>query len=103
LINSGDTQQLNEKNRQFHEALSLCAHNRFLLRMLEPIHDALGLLGESNLLDERRAHQNLMDHAEIVQALESRDADLAEKCTQKHIRSAYASRIKRMFTESSKV
>ncbi len=103
LIASGNTLQLNEKNRQFHEALSLCAHNRFLLRMLEPIHDALGLLGESNLLDEQRAHQNMMDHAEIVQALEKRDAQLAEKCTQKHIRSAYASRIKRMFAESSVV
>jgi DNA-binding GntR family transcriptional regulator len=98
LVKAGKTSQLTEKNRQFHEAMALCAHNRFLLRMLEPIQDALGLLGESNLLDEKRARENLTDHEAIVSALESRDPVNADEATKKHIRAAYASRIKRMFS-----
>lgn len=98
LVKSGKTSQLTEKNRQFHEAMALCAHNRFLLRMLEPIQDALGLLGESNLVDEKRAKENLTDHEEIVNALENRDPIKADEATKKHIRAAYASRIKRMFS-----
>ena len=78
--------------------MALCAHNRFLLRMLEPIQDALGLLGESNLADEKRAKENLTDHDEIVTALENRDSTKADEATKKHIRAAYASRIKRMFS-----
>lgn len=98
LVNTGKSSQLIEKNRQFHEAMALCAHNRFLLRMLEPIQDALGLLGESNLTDEKRAKENLMDHEEIVSALEDRDPVKADEATKRHIRAAYASRIKRMFS-----
>lgn len=98
LINAGKSAQLTEKNRQFHEAMALCAHNRFLLRMLEPLQDALGLLGESNLKDEKRAKENLMDHEEIVSALEKRDPVAADEATKKHIRAAYASRIKKMFS-----
>lgn len=101
LIQSGKPAHLiTEKNRQFHEALSLCAHNRFLLRMLEPIHDALGLLGESNLIDQKRVQDNLHDHEQIVKALELRDANLAEESAKKHIQNAYAFRIKRMFEDA---
>jgi len=98
LVDSGKVEDLTEKNRQFHEAMALCAHNRFLLKMLEPIRDALGLLGESNLMDEKRVRENLTDHQEIVSALENRDPITADEVTKRHIRSAYASRIKRMFS-----
>ena len=100
LVDSGQVSELTEKNRQFHEALALCAHNRFLLKMLEPIRDALGLLGESNLMDDQRVRENLTDHQDIVSALENRDPVAAHEVTQKHIRAAYASRIKRMFSAS---
>jgi DNA-binding GntR family transcriptional regulator len=98
LVETGNSTQLSEKNRQFHEALTLCAHNRFLLKMLDPIRDTLGLLGESSLVDEKRAQENLTDHEEIVSALESRDPEKAGEATKKHIQAAYASRIKRMFS-----
>ena len=100
LFHAGDEAALTEKNRQFHEALCLCAHNRFLLRMLEPLHDALGLLGESNLVNPERARQNIIDHAAIVEALSRRDADTAQELVGAHIRAAYAARIKRMFASS---
>jgi DNA-binding GntR family transcriptional regulator len=39
-----------------------------------------------------------MDHEEIVSALEKRDPVAADEATKKHIRAAYASRIKKMFS-----
>ena len=100
LVEAGVESALTEKNRQFHEALCLCAHNRYLLRMLEPLQDALGLLGQSNLVDPQRARENITDHARIVDSLEKRDGDAAELHARVHIRSAYALRIKRMFSQS---
>jgi DNA-binding GntR family transcriptional regulator len=97
LVEGGSGNALAEKNRQFHEALCRCAHNRFLLRMLEPLHDALGLLGESNLADPQRALENVSDHAAIVEALARRDETAAESLARAHIRAAHTSRIKRMF------
>jgi DNA-binding GntR family transcriptional regulator len=100
LVEQGNETELTEKNRQFHEALCLCAHNRFLLRSLEPLQVALGLLGESNLMDRTRALQNISDHEAIVRALEQRDGDAAELHLRNHIRAAYAARIQRFFTSS---
>lgn len=87
------------KNRQFHEALILCAHNRFLLRIMEPLHDALGLLGESNMLDLNRAKENVLEHAKILSALMHQDAQAAESAAREHIQKAYSARVKRMFSK----
>ena len=100
MLHQGREPDLTEKNRQFHEALCLCARNRFLLRTLDPVHDALGLLGESNLVNPERALQNVTDHAAIVDALERRDAETAESLVRAPVRAAYAARIRRMFSSS---
>lgn len=92
---------LAEKNRQFHEALYRCAHNRFLLKMLDPLHDALGLLGDSNLADPARARANAVEHAAIVEAISCRDADAADRLTRAHIRSAHTARVKRLFASGA--
>jgi DNA-binding GntR family transcriptional regulator len=99
LVQAEDSGEIAMKNRQFHEALILCAHNRFLLRTMEPLHDALGLLGESNMLDLNRAKENINDHANILSALMSKDAQAAELAAREHIKKAYSARVKRMFTK----
>ena len=99
LVKGASGIALAEKNRQFHEALCRCAHNRFLARTLAPLQDALGLLGESNLAHPARAWENHKDHAAIVEAIEERDADEAEARMRAHIRAAHAARIKRMFAQ----
>jgi DNA-binding GntR family transcriptional regulator len=102
LVEGGSGVALADKNRQFHEALCRCAHNRFLLRTLAPLQDALGLLGESNLADPARARENHKDHAAIVKAIGKRDAAEAEARMRAHIRAAHAARIKRMFAIEEK-
>lgn len=94
---TGDGAALAMRNRQFHEALYRCAHNRYLVRTLDGLHDALALLGESMLLDPKRAEQTLQEHAEIVEAIKARNPDAAELATRKHIRAAQFARLKRRF------
>lgn len=93
----GDGAALAIKNRQFHEALYRCAHNRYLVKTLTLLHDALALLGESMLSDRARAEQTLNEHAAIVKALKARDPDAAEKATRAHIRTAQVARVKKQF------
>lgn len=102
LTEHGDGNALAQSNRHFHETLCRCAHNRFLLRTLEPLYDALGLLGESNLANPVRARENLSDHAAIVDAISRRDATAAEALTRAHIRAAHTARIKKMFGQSTR-
>jgi DNA-binding GntR family transcriptional regulator len=99
LVQGEDPAEIALKNRQFHEALILCAHNRFLLRIMEPLHDALGLLGESNMLDLNRAKENVVDHAKILNALMAKDPIAAESAAREHIKKAYSARVKRMFAK----
>jgi DNA-binding GntR family transcriptional regulator len=99
LVEDEDPLEIALKNRQFHEALILCAHNRFLLRIMEPLHDALGLLGESNMLDLNRAKENVVDHAKILSALMAKDPLGAESAAREHIKKAYSARVKRMFAK----
>lgn len=93
----GDGAALSMRNRQFHEALYRCAHNRYLVKTLNGLHDALALLGDSMLNDPKRAGQTLQEHAEILEAIKARDPDAAEQATRRHIRTAQVARLKRRF------
>ncbi len=97
---AGDGHALAVRNRQFHEALYRCAHNRYLVKTLNGLHDALALLGESMLHDPKRAEQTLQEHAEIVEAIKARQPEAAELATRKHIRTAQVARLKRRFDAS---
>lgn len=93
----GDGPALAAKNRQFHEALYRCAHNRYLLRTLTALHDTLALLGDTMLSDPGRAERTLNEHEAIAQAIKKRDPDAAETATRSHIRLAQLERMKRRF------
>src|SRR5690606_6215405 len=88
-----DGNVLAAKNRLFHEALYRCAHNRYLLKTLTLLHDALGLLGQSMLHDRTRAERTLDEHAAIVDAIKARDPDRAERAMRDHIRYAQTARL----------
>ncbi|MEN0073436.1 MAG: GntR family transcriptional regulator, partial [Paracraurococcus sp.] len=55
-----------EHNRRFHRALHQAAHNRYLLRSLSAISDALLLLGPTTLESPGRAAAAREEHARVV-------------------------------------
>lgn len=93
----GDGAALELRNRQFHEALYRCAHNRYLVRTLQGLHDALALLGESTLHDKARAENTQAEHEAIIRAIKERNPEAAEQATRAHIRNAQFERVKREF------
>jgi DNA-binding GntR family transcriptional regulator len=80
-------------NRQLHQAIYDAAHNRYLLQMLNELHDFLALLGGTTfVLAERRRQANL-EHRKLVAAIEERDPAQAEEAAREHIRRAQQARL----------
>jgi DNA-binding GntR family transcriptional regulator len=88
-----DPQALARSNRQFHEALYRAAHNRYLLKTLSALREAMALLGPTTLAMHGRSSIALDEHAALVSALERRDGPKAEGAARAHIRAAYRARL----------
>jgi DNA-binding GntR family transcriptional regulator len=95
-----DQAKLDVSNRQFHDTLYRCSHNRYLVNMLTVLHDALSLLGSTTLGSPERAAETLKEHESIVAAIRNRDADGADLALRQHIRAAQKVRMKKLFTGS---
>jgi len=92
-----DAELLARINRQLHQAIYDAAHNRYLLQMLNELHEFLALLGGTTfVLDERRRQANL-EHRKLVAAIEARDPARAEEAAREHIRRAQQSRLEVAF------
>lgn len=94
----GDETTLSLRNRQFHDTLYRCSHNRYLINILTILHDTLMLLGPSTLRDPARAKETLAEHRAVVQAIKDRDPDTAEAALREHIHGAQKLRLQQLFT-----
>jgi DNA-binding GntR family transcriptional regulator len=93
---AGDTALIARNNKLFHEALYRSAHNRYLLRTLNSLREAMALLGQTTLAIRGRSDTALEEHEQIIAALERRDPGAAEAAARSHIRAAYRARLARM-------
>ncbi len=98
---SAAAQEMAQHNRQFHSTLYRAAHNRYLLKTLNVLADAMALLGMTTLSLTGRSETARSEHGDIVAALEARDSDAAERAARAHIRAAQRARLKLMFEAGS--
>ena len=91
---SGDSDAQARNNKGFHNALYHAAHNRYLLKSLNGLRDAMTLLGTTTYTLPNRSETALAEHDAIVQAIASGDAVAAENAAREHIRAAQRARIK---------
>ncbi len=96
----GDAAKLARINRELHEGIYEAAHNRFLLRTLNELHDSLALLPSTTFAYAGRAETAIGEHAGIITAIEKRNADRAERLAREHIRQAQEARLAMMFDKS---
>lgn len=89
----GDNQQQSSQNRDFHNALYHAAHNRYLLRSLNSLRDAMSLLGKTTYEVPGRDKTACEEHEQIVAAIADGDVEGAEQHAREHIRSAQRARI----------
>lgn len=92
-----DDESLSTKNRQFHDMLCQCAHNRYLVNTINMLHESLSLLGNSTLGQLERAQQTRTEHEAVLQAIRDRDPALAEQTMRNHIRTSQKFRMKLIF------
>lgn len=80
-------------NRQFHAGIREAAHNRFLTKTLDELDVALCLLPGTTYDIADRAAQAYREHIEILNGIETRDADAAEAAAKRHIQQAQQARL----------
>jgi DNA-binding GntR family transcriptional regulator len=97
LLNEPD--KLARNNRLFHETLHRCAHNRYLIKSLRSLADAMLLLGPTSLATRGRAAASCEEHRKLLAALEARDADGAEQQVRHHIRGAHRARLSQLLAQ----
>lgn len=80
-------------NRRFHGSLYHAAHNRYLLKTLNVLQDAMALLGPTTMEVPGRSDEAKQEHCAIVAAIADKDAELAERLMREHIRGAQKARL----------
>ena len=86
--------RLASNNRLFHDALYLCAHNRYLLKTLNTLRESMALLGDTTLALPGRSETALEEHQAIIAAIEGHDPVAAEAAARAHINAAYRARLR---------
>jgi DNA-binding GntR family transcriptional regulator len=84
------------ENTIFHEQVYRAAHNRFLLKSLQDLHDSVVLLGRTTFAAPGRIAEALGEHQAIVAAIARRDEAEAEELARRHVRRGYELRVSAM-------
>jgi len=92
-----DPARVAQLNRSFHAAIYDAAHNKFLLTILDGMHDTLMLLPSTTFAVEGRQNTAVDEHKAILEAIERRDPDEADRLAREHIRHARDTRLGMMF------
>lgn len=93
----GDPARQARINRELHETIDQAAHNRYLIRTLQEMHDSLALLPGTTFSVSGRGEMAVDEHQQIIDAIGRHDADDAEKLARLHIRRAQLARIEMLF------
>jgi len=81
------------ENIIFHQHIYRAAHNRFLLKSLQDLHDSVVLLGRTTFAAPGRIAEALGEHQAIVAAIARRDEAEAEALARRHVRRGYELRL----------
>jgi DNA-binding GntR family transcriptional regulator len=80
-----DPETRSRHNHAFHQAIYGAAHNRFLIKGLQALNDAIALLGPTTMAVEGRPGEAVREHRAIVEAIRGGDAKAAEQATREHV------------------
>lgn len=90
----GDPRALARANRRFHKQIHLASHNRFLVQQLDLVHRSMALMATTSLAATGRDEDALLEHDQIVGAIEARDSKAAGDALRAHISKAFITRLK---------
>ena len=81
------------ENTIFHEHIYRAAHNRFLLKSLQDLHDSVALLGRTTFAAPGRIAEAHAEHRAILAAIARHDETEAENLARRHVRRGYELRL----------
>ncbi len=76
--------EYSETNIEFHRALFRISHNQLLEQMTENLFIHMRSIRMRTIADDDRASRSIIDHMNIIEALERRNAELAERLVRQH-------------------
>lgn len=85
-ISERNLKKYSDIDERFHKILWDKSGNKRLAKILENIRSQIRLLMTSSVTVEGRAYHSLIEHKNIVSALEKKDPDLAERYMRIHVR-----------------
>jgi DNA-binding GntR family transcriptional regulator len=86
--------KLSRANRRFHNQIHLASRNRYLMGQLKLVHRSMALLASTSLAVDGRGEMALNEHQAIVDAIEARDGEAADKALKNHLSYAFETRLK---------
>ncbi len=87
-LSESDMIAILEAKTDFYAALIGGCQNAFIERMLKPLHDRITLLRITSMSQPKRVNKTLREVTAIWRAIQSGDADLAERCCVDHVKAA---------------
>ena len=83
-----DTEHLKELDSEFHNIIYKASGNRLLYKTLSELHRNIKVYRKLSLTVPERLEKSVMEHREILNAIEAGDADTADALTFRHIEAA---------------
>lgn len=76
--------EYSETNIEFHQAIMRLSKCKLLLQIAEGLFMHMRSIRSQTIKERNRASQSIIDHMRIIEALESRNTDLAERLVREH-------------------
>ena len=87
-ISRRDAERLKELDSEFHSIIYLASGNRLLNKTLSELHRNIHFYRKRSLAVEDRLKKSVLEHKQILAAIESGDAEAADRLTSLHIEAA---------------
>jgi DNA-binding GntR family transcriptional regulator len=76
--------EYSETNIRFHQALLKMSGSDLIAQLTESLFIHMGAIRMRTIAEDNRASRSIIDHMNIIEALEARDTELAERLARQH-------------------
>lgn len=91
-----DVKQQAMINGKFHQLMADGTENPYLINIFQTLRSTIGLIRSTSLSYQDRLKTNLQEHTSICDAIESGDAELAERVARIHIHNSMESALSQL-------
>lgn len=87
-LQKNDTERIKELDSEFHNIIYRAAGQRHLFKILSELHRNIKVYRQLSITVPERLKKSVAEHREILSAIESGDAALADRLTSEHVEAA---------------